>query len=388
MRYLADILIDGFYVRTLASGPDDVVVVHRDKAVLDLTKAAHDRGIRVGTSLQEAKVVLAGTGFAFEWHEEMFLASRLRWLEVASQFSDVIEPLDQHEALVDLSDHPRPREVAERMREAIAAELGLKVRVGVAGSRWVARRAARAGDPLGLAASDPTSYVSSLPTERLPIAQDHAKRLKMLGYLTVGEVRRITLETLRSQFGEAAHEIHRLARGAGDARVEPLFPPNGVSARFAYDGAPETTQALEEGFRCLAGEIAVELSDRDAVGDKVELLLEHEDDTVTRSRRTFSKPISTAMHVLTALRLMLPEPPEKPVETVRVRLLDVRKEKRVQLTMEGQRSRKDMEASSTAAVDHVLAVFGKGAIQIASEVTEPRWKSVRRAWSAANGWVW
>jgi nucleotidyltransferase/DNA polymerase involved in DNA repair len=387
VRCLAYVHLRGFYVAVLAPKEGEILVLHRDKAVLDASAAARGRGVRVGMGLAEAKAILAGGGRLREWEEELFHEAMARWLEVVADYSDAVEPVDQHAAFVDLSLHPRPRELAERMRAALV-EHGVSPQVGIAHSRWIAQHAALAGDPLGLAAADPRGFVAGLPTAALPVPRDHARRLVALGYPAVGDVAGIDLETLRRQFGEEAHEIHRAAGGGGDSLVQAAFPPDALSARFAYGGPPETTEALEAGFRALAREIAAALSERDAVGERAELFLEHADGSVTRVRRTFSKPVATAMHALSAMRLMLPHPPEKPVEAARLRLPEIRRARRVQLGLQGERSRADSRASTEAAVDHVRAVFGDGAIRLGSEVAEPRWKKVRRAWSAANGWVW
>ncbi|RYD87203.1 MAG: hypothetical protein EOP61_36045, partial [Sphingomonadales bacterium] len=229
MRYIAAVLLEGFYASILPRAGGTPVVVHRDRKVLDACAIALERGVAVGMPLPEARAILGGEGHVVAWEEEPYRGAQRRWLRIVSEYSDVVEPLRQHEALVDLSGHPRPREAAARMEEALTDRLGLKARVGVAACRWVARLAARQGDPLGLAHSDPASYVASLPVHRLPIEPRQADTLRLLGYRTASDVARLDAAILRSQFDAEALGIETAVRGAGEGNVRPLFPPGSAA---------------------------------------------------------------------------------------------------------------------------------------------------------------
>lgn len=389
MRYLASIVLEGFYVSAAAREAGGPLVVHRGRKVIDACPAARERGVAPPMELTEARSILATGGTFVEWEEEIFREPQRRWLRVAAQFSDAVEPLSQHEALTDLSGHPRPREAAAQMERALRERLGLEPRVGLAACRWVARLAARRGDPLGLAHADPASYVSDVSVAQLPVPPEHARSLTLLGYRTAGDVARLPYETLSGQFGDGVLGIAQAAVGRGDSRVRALFPEGAASARFVFEGGPpETREALDAGLHRLAQEVGAELRESDRSGKVVELFLEAEDATVTRLRRSFARSLLHERDVLNALRLMLPEAPAFRVESIRARLPDLTAARRVQLDIGGGRSRSDSEEGVRVALHHVRGTFGDKSVRLASEIPEPRWVRVRRAYQEANGFSW
>ncbi len=385
--YVFAVVLEGFYAAALSRGDGGALVVQHGGKVLDASQAARERGVHVGMPLAEARSVLAVDGTIVEWEEEACREAARRWLEIVARYSDAVEPIRQHEALADLSGHPRPREAAESLERELR-KAGFAPRCGLAPCRWVARLAARRGDPMGLAHADPRAYVADVPVTSLPLSPDVARRLHLLGYRTAGDVARLGKDGLLAQFGEEAHGLARAILGRGDALVRPLFPEASVAARFAYDGAPETQGEVETGLGRIAREVGAALRERDAAGRTVEVFLERADGTVEVRSRIFARPLSSEEDVANALRLMLGEGPPQGTEGLRARLPGVHAARRTQLDLQGGRSRADREEGVRTALAHVRGAYGDTAVRLVSEIPVPRWVRVREAYRRLNGWSW
>jgi DNA polymerase-4 len=387
MHYIAHLAISAFYCDVLERGRADYteapLVVYRDKRVLDANTIALAKGVAIGMTLPEAKAVLNGEGNLVEWKEEEFRTKQTQWLETCAQFTDTIEPLDQHEALLDLSGHPDPHSILNRLQ----TELQNKAKVGLAGTRWVAKLACYLGDPLGIAITTPKRFLKHVPTMLMDtVPEEHRRRLFFLGYRSVGDIRTLDITTLRAQFGNEAFEIARAAHGGGDPTVLPLFPPDSLAARFTFDGPPDNWEMLHNGFAELAQEVGKKLQEKDLVGRELNLFLEHDEGRVTPIKRVFTKPIDSPAALYSSLKLTLYKTPEEEVIGMRVRLPGLEKRSRVQLQLDGARSRSDRDTSAVAALQKVKAVFGDTAVQMGNELNEQRRALVLRAWSKINGW--
>jgi len=387
VRVIAFFVIDGLYLGSLKEAPP-LTVVHHEKQVLDADRAARERGVRVGMPLSEAKVILAKEGHSLAWEEELYREAQERWVEMATEITDALEPVGQHAAFLDLSGHPRPSEVAAKLAERLRTELRYTVRYGLAASRWVAQESAKRGDESAAALHIPKRFVASLSTASLPLPQAIVGRLTLLGYRTVGAVAGLSLETLRAQFGELALEIQRLGVGGGCADVRAVFPKNTLSDRFCFDGPPDTVEVLKAGLRTVAARLGTTLRADDASAKAVELFLEGDDGTTEVRKRTFSKPITGAAVLFATVRLMLTDLPDVPLAAIRIRLTEVHRATRVQLMLDGGPSNRDKAASIEAALTSARTVFGDRAVQRGSDLVEPRYRKLRRAYTEVNGWRW
>ncbi|RYG38807.1 hypothetical protein EON81_02725, partial [bacterium] len=332
MRYIAFFSGRGFYVRHLLPEEGGAPsVVHREGRVLDADQAAQARGVGLGMPLSEAKMVLGQAGRFLEWSEEAYRSVQTIWLDVCAEHAEIIEPIDQHEAFVDLSGHPDPREALERLREDIFGRTRLTFDAALASSRWIARAAVEHGDPMGKALRDPRGFVAGLPVDALPLATEDVARLVSLGYRRIGELAAVELATLRQQFGSRALELYRSARGGGEANVDPLYPPDSLAGRFHYDGAPTDRETLERGFAVLSEEVGERLQSRDLIGEEIAAVFLHEDGSNTRFERGLARPLSSSESLKRALVRLLPNEIERPVVGIQVRLSNVRRAQRVQL---------------------------------------------------------
>lgn len=372
-------------------------MVHRDKRVLDASPSVRAHGVRVGMPLAEAKAVARGAR-CVAWEEEPYRAAQTAWLDVCAEFADVIEPEQQHTAWVDLSGHPEPAEIAVAMVETLESRLGYAVRVGMAGSKWVAEVAARAAHPdlpgLASACADPASFLAPLGVEwLLPALPQHRERLRFLGYRTIGEVAGVPYRTLEAQFATEGRRVLDAAQGRCFEPVRALYPPDALLERFAFEGATEDLGVFDAGLQVLAGRIAHRLEERDRCGAELRVWIERESGEVDALARKFVHPLRTPMSLLAALRAVCAprvqrvESPSTPsISAVRVRLPGLVRAKRLQQSLPTSVHAAMPSAHALEAMGKVRAVFGDGSVVRGDEVRVARRIAVLKAWRDALGW--
>ena len=103
--------LPGFYVRSHQS--ERPVVVVKSRKVLDANLRARRAGVEGRMPLSVAKSILAKNPLPdapifIEWKEDEYDRAQRHWLDRCVEFSEVIEPAEQHSAYIDLSAHPHP----------------------------------------------------------------------------------------------------------------------------------------------------------------------------------------------------------------------------------------------------------------------------------------
>jgi nucleotidyltransferase/DNA polymerase involved in DNA repair len=396
VHYILFLSLERFYSRTLLLQQPELanrpLVVHREKRVLDVDALAESLGIAPGMPLGEAKAIGRGGAFV-AWEEEPYREEQERWLEVCAEFADVIEPVEQHEAFVDLSLHPEPLEVADVLASTIEQRLGYSCQFGVAPVKWIARVAAES--PAGLSTTsflDPLAFIAPLPVELLPVPAAQKQRLRFLGYTRIGVVREVPLDVLKAQFGEEGLTIWQAVRGGGHEQVQALYPRDALAERLELDPPAELLPPLHQALEKIGERLATELVERDLQGKEIELFLESEKGQVGVSRK-FVKPAQGKPSLMPCLRLLLDDAISKVnvdegvvIGGLRVRMRNLKKARRVQLDMSGGRSKSERRLSADAAFTHIRTTFGDAAITTGEEMHEPRRKRLLRVWKDATGW--
>ena len=138
---------------------------------------------------------------------------------VFADFSPDIEPLSLDEAFIDMTGAERhfgaPAEMGRRLKEAVfEATGGLRVSVGIADTKYVAKVASDFDKPDGLTIVHPTDalqFLAPLPLSRLwGAGPKTVGRLEALGFTTIGDIARADPRRLHD-LGAAGDHFHRLA---------------------------------------------------------------------------------------------------------------------------------------------------------------------------------
>src|SRR5437660_10090578 len=123
--------------------------------------------------------------------------------------SPLVEGLSIDEAFLDVRGLERisgtPAEIAARLRREVRERVGLPITVGVARTKFLAKVASGVAKPDGLLVVPPggeLGFLHPLPVERLwGVGPVTAAKLRERGLATVGEVSRLSEETLVSMLG-------------------------------------------------------------------------------------------------------------------------------------------------------------------------------------------
>jgi nucleotidyltransferase/DNA polymerase involved in DNA repair len=202
-----------------------------------------------------------------------------------------------------------PEQVAERLREAVRADLGLPLRVGIAAGKFLARLAAEeAGDarvrriPVG----EELDFLSPLPVIRLEgVGRKTAAALAELGADTVGDVRALGRERLEEIFGAHGLRIIALANAADDAPVRASRHPQSLSREVTIRGEAVDRSVLAEHVLDLAQDLQAELGRQGLAAGRVGLKVRYGDQgTHTRSQILPAAVAAAADLHAVALRLL------------------------------------------------------------------------------------
>jgi hypothetical protein len=205
----------------------------------------------------------------------------------------------------------------------LAAALGDAPAAGVAGSRFVARTAARTGSPgrvRRVKEGEEAAFLAPLPLHLLPGDRAVLSRLATLGLDCAGAVASLALADMQRQFGPAGLAVHRLARGQDGEGVRAWAPPRTMAERLALDGAGlADLEALRLGARRLAESLGARLHDAALAAGSLELHMEEEGGGVATATRVLPAAAGSAEELWPAVLGLLGEArPEAPVAALRL----------------------------------------------------------------------
>ena len=143
-----------------------------------------------------------------------------------------------------------PREIAVRLRERVAREVGLPITVGIARTKFLAKVASGVAKPDGLLLVPPEgelAFLHPLPVERLwGVGAVTAGKLHALGVRTVGEVAALGEASLVSILGPAGgHHLHALALGRDPRRVDTTRRRRSIGSQQALGRRRRTPDELD-----------------------------------------------------------------------------------------------------------------------------------------------
>ncbi len=206
---------------------------------------ARAHGIRAGTTLRDARrrcpeaVLLPG-------HAPTYRAFSERVFELAGRLGPDLETyLD--DAVVELTGtegvHGHLIRAAARLQRDVRRETGLGISMGLATNRTVARMLTRLSKPGGFAWLRPggeADFVAGRPIEELPgIGRARAALLREMGIASVGQLRRLAPDRLRTLFGEVGAVIAERARGRETRVVSRRELPRSIRRETSF-GEPAT----------------------------------------------------------------------------------------------------------------------------------------------------
>ena len=185
--------------------------------VVAASAAAEAAGVRAGQPLREAQQRCPAAVFVALDEAEV---DQLRQAAITALcgVAPAVEVGDD-EAFADLSGsharHPSETAWAVATARVLTAALGDAPAVGVAGSRFVARTAARIGTPghvRRVKEGEEAAFLAPLPLHLLPGDRAVLARLAALGLDCAGAVAGLALADMQRQFGPAGLAVHRLGR--------------------------------------------------------------------------------------------------------------------------------------------------------------------------------
>ena len=301
-------------------------------------------------------------------------------MEILRRYTPAVEQISIDEAFLDVAGsealHGTPTEMARSIKSAVHDELQLRVSVGVATTKLVAKVASDLEKPDGLvvvAAGTEAGFLAPLPISRLwGVGAKTASILAEFGVRTVGDLAALPDDLLARRFGRQGPLLAQRARGIDASPVSAGDPARSVSHEHTFDVDTADQEVLERTLLALSEGVASRLR---AGGVKARTIAVKVRDssfhTISR-QRTLAEPTDQTEDVFAAaLELARPQ-----LKGVRVRLLGVgasqlgHGEQMGLFAAEDERRRK-----ATEAADAIRKRYGSQAIRrarlIDSGVAEP-----------------
>jgi len=273
--------------------------------------AARVHGVHSAMPMQQARRLCPQARFLFP-RMERYREISASVFELFRSVTPMVEGLSLDEAFLDVTASLKlfgdATEIARRIKADIRRHIGLTASVGVAHNKFLAKLASDLQKPDGLVcvpADQVHAFLDPMPISRLwGIGPRTAPRLKALGILTFGQLRRADTALLRPALGNRTEHFRRLAAGEDEREVVALSPDKSISHEITFDqDLVEEAELLAE-LMALTEAVAGRLRKRQLIARTVVIKVRDPAfNTVTRSRsmRAGSNSTMTLYRIARAL---------------------------------------------------------------------------------------
>jgi DNA polymerase-4 len=184
---------------------------------------------------------------------DRYRAVSQRVFEVFHHYTPLVEGLSLDEAFLDVSGSLAlfgAREaIGRRIVEDIRDAVGLQASVGLAHNKFLAKLASDADKPAGFVSVPPDGvrrFLDPMPIGRLwGIGKKTEPKLRALGILTIGQLRRADAGALREALGHRVAHFQALAQGEDEREVQPVRPDKSISHEQTFSENLEDAREMK-----------------------------------------------------------------------------------------------------------------------------------------------
>ncbi len=298
--------------------------------------------------------------------------------DIFFRFTTLVEPLSLDEAFLDVSGSERlfgdGPAIGFQIQSAIAKELKLVASVGVAPNKFLAKVASDLDKPNGFVVVPEDGidvFLKPLEISRVwGVGPQTAKKFRSLGVETIGQLRKLPLETLRFVFGVNCEHFWRLARGLDTRQVIPDRIAKSVSHETTFRNDLQEDDALEAWLLQLTDQVGRRLRRHGIFGKTIQIKVRYSDfQTITRSK-TLSNSSQTTQVLWEAagdLLRMVRQENQRGVRLLGVGVSNLSRDGKIQQTLFGQKEKQSADRIDAAA-DSIRDRFGSSAVKRASSL--------------------
>jgi len=215
-------------------------------------------------------------------------------MDILGRFTPELEIIGIDEAFLDCTGSRQlfgtGADIARKIREAVSAETGLTVSVGIASNKSVAKIASDLNKPDGITICPPgkeAEFLAELDIGRLwGIGKKTAALLRERGLERIGDIARRSPDELHALIGRSGEQLWLLANGIDDRAVNPeAHDPKSCSEEHTFDEDTVSLETLERLLKLMADRTTRRLRSDAMSFRTVTLKLRFSDfHTITRSR--------------------------------------------------------------------------------------------------------
>ncbi len=328
--------------------------------VLDCSAEAAARGVRPGATIRQA-LSHCPDAVIVPPDPVLYLG---KWESILDALSSVAPEVEDEEAgraylnVTGLETHYRDdAALASHIVEAVLGVSGLEASVGLANCKFSALAAAACCPPREsrvVAPGDEAAFLAPLEVELLPVEPAIVFRLRLLGLDLIGDVARLTLPELQSQFGFAGKRLWQLAHGIDETPLKPRKASEVLQAGVSLEASVAGIDVMIAIARQLLSRLRLSLRGRAA--RELTLQAELSSGRGWQHHLVFREPVSEDERLSFLLRSALTNfPPPQAIRSLSLRLSSLTGETGKQLAL-GQRGRQQRQLEE--AIRQLKARYG------------------------------
>ena len=287
-------------------------------------------------------------------------------------YTDLVEPLSLDEAFIDVTGSQAlfgdAVSIARQIKERIRDQLGLTASAGVAPNKFLAKVASDLEKPDGLvvvSADAVTEFLDPLPVSRVwGVGAQTQKKLDRYNIRTIGDLRGLSMELLKTIVGVNCEHFYQLARGQDSRLVVPDRDAKSISHETTFHQDVHDRDAILAWLLDLTDQVARRMRHYDMFGRTVQLKLRYSNfETLTRSA-TLEEPTHATDKLAAAVTAILEKSDLNVARGIRLVGMGVSQlsiGRAVQLTLFDQPERERSTRMDQAA-DAIRDKFGKHAL--------------------------
>lgn len=253
---------------------------------------------------------------------ELYAEVSKRIREIFHRYTPVVEPLSLDEAFLDATGSEMlfgsVEAIGRRIKDDIRNELNLIASVGVAPNKYLAKLASDMDKPDGftvITADAIDATLEPLPVGRIwGVGKVTKQKFDGLNIQTIGQLKQLSVEELKTHFGASGEHFWNLARGIDDREVVPDREAKSISHENTFPEDVRDMDVLKAWLMEMTELVTRRLRQNELFGRTVHLKVRYSNfDTITRSKSLPSASSNTYLLYETAYELLNNQLPDRPL---------------------------------------------------------------------------